>query len=116
MAKKKTSKKGKGYYKIYAESAIQYKNKIAKLERHIRNYPGDKQAKEDLKRIKSGSVKDAYKRKKPLSRPWKSKPAQIFAQMEKRARGVLRALQYASGKGTEKKKSVSTIGDLVANM
>lgn len=54
MAKQKSSK-GKGSYAAYKTENRAYKNKIAKLEKHIRTYPNDEKAKENLERLKSPS-------------------------------------------------------------
>ena len=51
MAKQKSSK-GKGSYAQYKTENRAYKNKIAKLEKHIRTFPDDEKAQENLKRLK----------------------------------------------------------------
>ena len=53
---KKSSFKGKKQYPTYKAENRVYKNKIAKLERHIKAYPEDEQAKTALARIQ----KDGY--------------------------------------------------------
>lgn len=46
------SNKGKGSYATYKAENRAYKNKIAKLEKHIRTYPDDEKAQENLERLK----------------------------------------------------------------
>lgn len=52
MAKGKRSQKGKGTYVAYKSENRVLKNKIAKLERHIKQQPNDEKAVKELARIK----------------------------------------------------------------
>jgi len=58
MAQKKKSYRGKKQYGVYESQGKYAKNKRAKLERHLKKYPNDAQAKRAL-----GSI-NAYSRKK----------------------------------------------------
>lgn len=61
---KQKSYKGKKQYKIYQTENRVFKNKIKKLEKHCKNYPEDKLARENLERIR----KKGYKVKsKPIN-------------------------------------------------
>jgi hypothetical protein len=58
MAKgKKSSTSAKNYYSRYKTEGLHEKHKIAKIERHINNHPGDDNAKIALKRIKDTGAK-----------------------------------------------------------
>jgi len=65
MAKKTTSKHQQLLYKTYQSSNRSLKNRMAKLERHIKRFPNDEQAK---KALKNGLVD--YRRKKPRTKVW----------------------------------------------
>lgn len=56
MAKKR-SNKGKGSFATYKAENRVYKNKIRKLERHIKKFPDDEAAKENLKHIQKSGYK-----------------------------------------------------------
>lgn len=45
-------------FKKYKINNQRYKNKIAKMIRHIKKHPNDKTAKENLKRVESNPIKD----------------------------------------------------------
>lgn len=49
MAKQKTSEHQKALYKIYKTSQTWLKNRIARIERHLKKHPEDSCAKKALK-------------------------------------------------------------------
>ena len=68
MSKGKTSKSGKGTYAAYRSGGHYAKNKLKKMERHLKKYPNDKIAEKCLETgLKTGF---AYKRKTPNTPTW----------------------------------------------
>lgn len=65
--KKKTSAYQKNMYKVYASENRSLKNRMKKLQRHIKKFPDDEQA---IKALSKGLV--SYRRKKPRNRVWNS--------------------------------------------
>ena len=79
MAKKTTSASKKAYYGRYQNDGTWTKNKRAKIERHLKKYPNDTQAKAALKEIG-----DNRKRSTPKTDMWsptKRYYAEIFAKV-----------------------------------
>ncbi len=66
MAKKQKSMKGKGTYAEYRNENRYKKNKVKKLERHIKKYPNDIQAKERLAEIEKAQIEPT--RGRPIKR------------------------------------------------
>ena len=66
---KKSSWKGKKQYPTYKTENRVYKNKIAKLEKHIKAYPEDEKAKEALERIKKSGYSGRQRPHAPGSNP-----------------------------------------------
>lgn len=75
MAKKNTSPNQKAKYKEYKVGAKFIKNRKAKLERHLKKFPNDEQAKTALRR------NIEYRRKKPNNSNTWSKPAKEYARL-----------------------------------
>lgn len=75
MAKKSTSAHKKAKYKEYEVGGTFKKNRQAKLERHLKKFPDDEQAKAALKRNLE------YRRKKPKNCKTWSKPAKEYARL-----------------------------------
>lgn len=73
MAGKKSSASHKAQALTYKNENRAVKNRTRKLEKHLKLFPNDEQAKEALKKGLS------YRRKTPYNRPWKSAPLQEFA-------------------------------------
>jgi len=66
MANKKgTSASQKAQYQSYKAEQRWKKNRILKLQRHVKRYPQDQQAKAALARAEDGDM--VYRRKRPLS-------------------------------------------------
>ena len=77
MAGKKGLRTGQAYKNAYKQYKLEnrwLKNKIKKLNRHIKKFPEDAQAQEALKRIEKG---DTNRRKKPVA-PNPVKPKRII--------------------------------------
>lgn len=77
MAGKKRTPGEDRRYKAYKAGGQFSKNKRAKIERHLKKHPEDKQSQEALKNI------PAYSRKVPKNRIWSDKTKQAYAQQLK---------------------------------
>lgn len=62
MAVKKSSKKGKGNYQSYKNEDRAGKNKLKKLQRHLKKFPGDAQAAEAVGAARNYKGRTAPKR------------------------------------------------------
>lgn len=68
------SKKGKGLYATYKSNNQVFHNKVRKLERHIKKYPDDKEAKKTLEKVKKNGYNGRSKPLVPGSNPTTPKP------------------------------------------
>lgn len=68
------SKKGKGLYATYKSGNSVFKNKIKKLERHVKRFPEDEQGKINLERIKKAGYIGRAKPLVPGSNQTTAKP------------------------------------------
>lgn len=75
MAKKQQGASVKEQYGAYAQKGRWAQNKKRKLERHLKKYPNDEQAKKAL-----GNVGGAPTRKPPQAKLWKS-PQIVMAEL-----------------------------------
>lgn len=66
---RQVSKKGKGTYLVYKSDNRVLINKIKKLVRHIKRFPNDELARDNLERIKSNGYKPRAKPLIPGSNP-----------------------------------------------
>ena len=63
MATAKNSKKGKGSYATYKTENRAYKNKLRKMERIVKRFPNDEEAKKTLERLRKGPAEYKHKQR-----------------------------------------------------